>query len=214
MGKLLLLDFVRASDELDRQDTMTVGLRFAMTGMLLVDGVGPIEKLEYASARNDPSWDRFTMTLDDSIVTIRDQRRLGSVEFEPDESALGPDATTLTEAQLGAIVEGRTKPLKAVLLDQGLIAGIGNLLADEALWRAGLSPDQVAGELGETELAALATSIRETIEVLTSRGGSHTGDSFTLRNEGSTCSACGGSMQRSTVGGRTSWWCSVHQRQR
>lgn len=94
-GKLLLLDIgfelARAVGSPPAQITM--GVRFGMTGMLFVDGVGPIDRLEYASGRADPAWDRLAMEIGGAQVTIRDQRRLGSVELDPDTSLLGHEAT-------------------------------------------------------------------------------------------------------------------------
>ncbi|MFM8972305.1 MAG: formamidopyrimidine-DNA glycosylase, partial [Actinomycetota bacterium] len=71
---------------------------------------------------------------------LRDPRRLGAVELNPDESRLGPDALTLTFAQLDRAFATRTAPVKAVLMDQQRIAGLGNMLVDEALWRAAVDP--------------------------------------------------------------------------
>lgn len=212
-GKLLLLDFATPSHDDDGcSELLTVGLRFGMTGMLLIDGRGPIEQLEYASPRNDPAWDRVSLRFGVTCVSLRDQRRLGSIELEPEEDRLGPDAETLSTDTLAQIIASRRRPVKSVLLDQQLIAGIGNLLADEALWRAGLAPDRISGELDVREIDRLAAAIRETIALLTARGGSHTGDSFPHRVKGASCPECGAAMRSTTVGGRASWWCSLHQR--
>src|SRR5690606_7502787 len=119
---------------------------FGMTGRLLVDGGAAIDRLEYSSDRNDPGWDRFVLTFrEGGDLRLRDPRRLGGIELDPDESRLGPDALGLTPAQLRRALDGSAQPLKARLLDQARIAGIGNLLADEILWRAGLDPARPAG---------------------------------------------------------------------
>lgn len=212
-GKLLLLDFAPSSGDPNQlAGPITVGLRFGMTGMLLVDGTGPIEQLEYASPRKEPAWDRVTMILDDSRVSIRDQRRLGSIELDPDEDRLGPDAQTVSNKTLAKALVNRRRALKTVLLDQAVLAGMGNLLADEVLWRSGFAPDRLACQLDSDETARLADAVRDTIDLLMKRGGSHTGDTFAHRVEGASCPDCRGAMRRSIVGGRTSWWCSEHQR--
>jgi len=204
VGKLLLANF-------GPPHTYVVGMRFGMTGRLLIDGEGPIDVLEYSSSRNDPAWDRVVMNIGGHRVSIRDQRRLGSVELDPDLSVLGVDATQLTVGALVGLSKNRKKAIKSLLLDQTLVAGLGNLLVDEILWHAGIDPLRAAGELDETELAMLASTIVTTVGVLSGRGGSHTGDSFALRHDGSACSACVGEMRHDTVGGRSTWWCATHQ---
>lgn len=206
-GKLLLLHFSESGDEVH-----TLGLRFGMTGRLLIDGEGPIERLEYSSGKNDPAWDRAVIAMSDARVSIRDPRRLGSLELDATFEGLGPEASTVTVDELTASVSGRRKAIKAVLLDQALIAGLGNLLADEALWRAGIAPGRVAGELTPDEQEGLAGDIRATVAELTARGGSHMGDSFSLRSADEACTRCGGAMIHATIGGRSTWSCRRHQR--
>ena len=95
----------------------------------------------------------------------------------PTRTASGPTRSTLTLPELRRTVVGRSRaPLKAVLMDQARIAGLGNLLVDEILWRAGLDPARPADSLDADEQAALHRAIRTTLRVLGRRGGSHTGD--------------------------------------
>src|SRR4051812_34104316 len=171
IGKLLLLDTTGP----------VVGLRFGMTGRLLLDGVANIDDLQYSSMRDEPAWDRVTFQLDGGDLRIRDPRRLGGVLLDPDESRLGPDVLSITPAQLRAALAGSTAPLKARLLDQARVAGVGNLIADEALWRAGLDPARDAGSLTPSELRRLHRHLRRTVDELLVRGGSHTGDVFGSR---------------------------------
>ena len=107
---------------------------------------------------------------------LRDPRRLGAVELDPDEDRLGPDAFDLTLAQLRAICAKSRAPIKAVIMDQSRIAGLGNLLCDEALWRAGIDPARPAHDLADDEVKRLHRAIRDTLRILGKRGGSHTGD--------------------------------------
>jgi formamidopyrimidine-DNA glycosylase len=204
IGKLLLLDVA---------DGPTVGLRFGMTGVLEVDGGRAIERLEYASARRDPAWDRVTVHFaDGGDLRLRDPRRLGAVELDPDESRLGADALTVTPGALRRALVGSRAPLKARLLDQARLAGVGNLLADEILWRAGLDPARPAGSLSPAELRRLHRHVRTTLDDLLARGGSHTGDLMAARVRGGTCPRDGAPLRRRAIGGRTTYSCSRHQR--
>jgi formamidopyrimidine-DNA glycosylase len=206
IGKLLLL-------EVDGGDGPTVGLRFGMTGRLVVDGAVGVDNLIYSPNRADEAWDRFVVRFDDGgDLRMRDPRRLGGVELEPDESRLGVDARSVTLAALRDALAGSRAPLKARLMDQVRVAGIGNLIADEALWRAGLSPEREAGSLSPADLKRLQRHVRSTIEDLIARGGSHMGDFLPHRAPGGRCPRDGTELRRATVGGRTTWWCPRHQR--
>lgn len=210
-GKLLMLHFGEAGSAGVQTGELTLGMRFGMTGRLLVDGTGPIDKLEYASGRDEPAWDRFVLVIGGRRVAIRDQRRLGSVELDPDPEQLGPEASTVTAQGLTKVLSGRTKPIKAALLDQKLVAGLGNLLVDETLWSAGVAPSRAANDFSPDEVDALATAIRATVDQLTQRGGSHTGDSFAARDSDAVCPRDGEPMRHDTIGGRSTWWCPAHQ---
>jgi formamidopyrimidine-DNA glycosylase len=133
------------------------------------------------------------------------------VELAPRLDALGPDAASLTPSQLRAALAGAAAPLKARLLDQHHIAGLGNLLCDEALWRAGLDPARAAGSLDDAETRRLHRHIRRTLEVLGDRGGSHLGDLQPARTRTGRCPRDGTLLQRRQVGGRTTYSCPVHQ---
>lgn len=205
-GKLLIASFT-SSTELK---TVDVGLRFGMTGRLLVDGEGPIDVLEYESKRDDVAWDRLRLKFDSAAVVIRDQRMLGSVELSPNLASLGPEASTVSAEQVAAITSSRS-PLKTVLLNQAKIAGLGNLLVDEVLWRAGIDPRRSANALTAPLHGELATTIRATVDLLSRRGGSHRGDTFDLRCQGAVCSRCGTLMRFGRIAGRGTWWCPGHQ---
>lgn len=208
-GKLLVLHLGREGSAGEAE----LGLRFGMTGRLLVDGSANIAELLYSSDRNDPAWDRFVLTFEGGgTLAMRDPRRLGGVELDPDRQGLGPDATEFDLRSLSEACAKSASTIKARLLDQTVVAGIGNLLADEMLWRAGISPVRLSNSLKRTELKRLSVSIGSTIAELTVRGGSHTGDVMPERRKGGLCPRDGAAMQSATVGGRTSWWCSRHQK--
>lgn len=202
-GKLLMLDTNRHGPVL--------GVRFGMTGRLLVDGHVSQERLIYASDRAELAWDRFTATFaGGGALVVRDPRRLGGVTLDPDEARLGPDAATLGLAHLRRVVASSRSPVKAVLMDQEKVAGLGNLLVDEVLFRAGIDPLRVARDLDDGEVRVLHRAIRATVRVLGRRGGSHTGD--LIRAAGGMCPRCGAPLLRRRVGGRTTWSCPAHQR--
>jgi formamidopyrimidine-DNA glycosylase len=215
-GKRLMLDTSDAGPIL--------GLRFGMTGRLLVDGQMGVEKLEYSSNRDVEAWDRLVVRFaDGGDLRVRDPRRLGGAELDPAEAKLGPDAVGLNLAGLRKVLGGRrpgergqVKPpsiaLKARLMDQSKIAGLGNLLVDEALFQAGLDPARPAGGLDDQELKSLQRAIRATLRNLTKRGGSHTGALQPARHRDGLCPLDGAPLLRRTIGGRTTYSCPVHQR--
>ncbi len=118
----------------------------------------------------------------------------------------------ITPAQLRHALGASSAPLKARLLDQSRIAGIGNLLADEILWRAGLDPARPAGSLSGPEQRRLHHHLRTTLRVLTDRGGSHMGDLQIMRDPDGLCPRDGTPLERRMIGGRTTYSCPHHQR--
>jgi formamidopyrimidine-DNA glycosylase len=208
-GKLLLLD---------TEDGPTLGVRFGMTGGLVVDHQQALDRLLYGPGVFDEKWVRARVTFSDGgHLLLHDPRRFGSLELAPDENRLGPDALSVTLAELGAALTvnpvrgGAPAPLKARLMDQERLAGIGNLLADEMLWRAELDPER-RSPLSDVELRALHTALRATLRQLGRRGGSHMGNLMDERRIGGRCPRDGAELRRATVGGRTTYWCPAHQR--
>jgi formamidopyrimidine-DNA glycosylase len=204
-GKLLLLD--------TEGEGPTLGLRFGMTGVLELDGLPALDDLQYSSNRRDPAWERFAVHFEGGgALRLRDPRRLGGVELDPDEGRLGPDAAAVGVAELGRILADSQAPLKARLMDQARLAGLGNLLTDELLWRAGLDPARPAASLSTSEVRRLHRHLRRTLDELGARGGSHTGDLQDARRRGAVCPRDGAPLERRTVGGRTTYSCPRHQR--
>jgi formamidopyrimidine-DNA glycosylase len=202
-GKLLLLDV---------DGGPTLGLRFGMTGVLELDGTAA-EELLYASRRRDPQWVRLGVAFaDGGALVLRDARRLGGVELEPDEDHLGLDAASVTRAQLAHLLAGSRAPLKARLMDQQRLAGLGNLLTDELLFRAGLDPARASDSLTPAEVRRLHVHLGRTLATLGERGGSHTGELQESRVRGGRCPRDGAELLRRTIGGRTTYSCPDHQR--
>jgi formamidopyrimidine-DNA glycosylase len=204
IGKLLLL----------RTDAATLGLHFGMTGRLVVDGRAPIDRLEYGAVRDDAAWDRLEVCFDDGgVLRVNDPRRWARFSLDPPTDAFGPDLLSVTPCELGAALTGRRTALKAVLLDQRAVAGLGNMCVDEVLWQSGLSPSRRAGELTSRDVAALAGAMAEHLPAMLRRGGSHTGTiSPAVRAALPPCPRDGVPLARTVVGGRTTIWCPAHQR--
>lgn len=204
IGKLLLLEVSGGP---------VLGLRFGMTGRLIVDESASIEYLEYSSKKDDPAWDRFVVHfIDGGDLRIRDPRRLGGVILDPDESKLGADLFRITLEELQSRVLVGSVALKARLLDQKRIAGVGNLIADETLWRAGLDPAQPAGKVSDAHAQVLVATLGEVLEEFLRDGGSHTGQLQDARIRGGQCPTDGTELDRRTIGGRTTYSCPLHQR--
>jgi formamidopyrimidine-DNA glycosylase len=202
-GKLLLLD---------TDGGPVIGLRFGMTGRLVVDDAQAIEHLEYGSGRDLPQWDRFALGFGAAgTLRLNDPRRLGGVELDPDETALGPDASTVTVRQLTRVLAASDVAVKARLMDQERLAGLGNLLTDEILWRAGIDPARPARSITVAEVRRLQRHIRVVFAELLAAGGSHLGRLQTARQRGGRCPLDGAELERRTIGGRTTYSCPRHQ---
>lgn len=200
-----------------------LGLHLGMSGRVLV--TGPDGRLteggDWTGGRygrggeepdRNPVWDRFTLTFaDGGTLRLFDKRRLGRVRLEPDLSRLGPDAAEVGAEEFAARVGRSRAPVKARLLDQSAVAGVGNLLADETLWQARLSPRRPADELTPTELRRLHDALQEATRAAIAQGGVHTGEVIGFRGRGRHCPRCGTGMVSATIGGRTTWWCPVDQ---
>lgn len=205
-GKLLILE----------TDGVALGIRFGMTGVLLLDGVAGIDGLFYGPHRYREEWTRGGLEFDDGRkLLLHDPRRLGRFEIDPPLDGLGFDALTLTRREFDAVVRvsrGEGPAIKARLLDQTMVAGVGNLLGDEMLFRAAIDPRTPTGALNDEQRTRLYRAFTQTMRTLGRRGGSHTGDHMAARFPGGLCPLDGGAMLAQTIGGRTTYWCNQHQR--
>ncbi|WP_139978399.1 Fpg/Nei family DNA glycosylase [Nocardioides litoris] len=160
-----------------------------------------------------PEWNRFTVTFESgAVLRLFDKRRLGRVRLDPDVDALGPDAELVGLGEFREVMGRGKAPLKARLLDQSMLAGVGNLLADQTLWQARLDPRRRVDTLDDDEVARLHRELRKATKAAIRRGGVHTGEVIAHRGKGEHCPRCGAEMTRATVGGRTTWWCPEEQR--
>ena len=157
-------------------------------------------------------WDRFTLEFaDGGRLSLFDKRRLGRIQLNPDIDALGPDAGEVTQAAFRALITKGTIAVKARLLDQSKLAGVGNLLADEVLWQAKVPPATPVSHLQRKDADRLYRALRSVLASAVAKGGAHTGDVIAARRPGGTCPRCGHEMVHGTVGGRSTWWCSREQ---
>jgi formamidopyrimidine-DNA glycosylase len=195
--------------ETDDGDGPDLGIHLGMAGRIVVDDSAAGDRVRGADG---PKWDRFTIRFEDGgMLALRDKRRLGRVRLEPDLTGVGPDAAQVGREEFRARVGRGTAPLKARIMDQAVIAGVGNLLADEALWQARLSPLREAGSLSIDELDRLRRAIRAAVRSAVKLGGVHTGRLISHRERGGRCPRDGTELVRETVGGRTTYWCPAEQ---
>jgi len=168
-------------------------------------------------------------------ITFNDARRFGMVDLvapgapHPLRAHLGPEplSDAFTPEALAAALAGRRMPIKAALLDQRIVAGLGNIYVSEALYRAGIDPRRLAGTVSAPETAALVGHIRAVLEEAIAAGGSSLRDhrqatgelgyfqhSFRVYGrEGAPCPApgCAGVVQRIVQSGRSSFFCPLCQ---
>ncbi|UQX86764.1 hypothetical protein M6D93_10640 [Jatrophihabitans telluris] len=196
----------------------TLGIHLGMAGRLfidstdgeLVEGGDPI--VTRRSSTPNPAWDRFTVHFaDGGTLRLFDKRRLGRVRLDPDLSQLGPDALDIAAADFDRAIARGSAPIKARLLDQSALAGVGNLLADEVLWQAKVSPQRPVSALTAAERRRLYRALRAGVAAAVEKGGVHTGRIIPHRRKGDHCPRCHTEMTRATVGGRTTWWCPKEQ---
>jgi formamidopyrimidine-DNA glycosylase len=194
-----------------------------MTGRLLHD----------LTACPDNPYLRASFHLDDGAwLCFVDLRKFGTMWLVDDEalvtSRLGPEplGEAFTPAYLHSILKRRSAPVKAVLLDQNAIAGIGNIYADEALFRAGIRPARAANSISKVRAVRLYHAIREALELAlgdrgssfrdyldaSGREGGHHLKVRVFRRTAEPCYVCGTEIRRAKVAGRSTHYCPKCQR--
>jgi formamidopyrimidine-DNA glycosylase len=188
-----------------------------------------------AGASADIPHRRAVVKLDDgSDVVYRDVRRFGTwLLLEPDDptsyldARLGgePLGRTFTTKRLAAKLAQRRAPVKAALLDQRTLAGLGNIYVDEALWRARINPLTPAGEIGPEAVRALREGIKRALELGIARQGATLRDYRQPNGQrgsmqerfkvygrtGEPCPRCGTPIEKTRVAGRGTWYCPACQ---
>ncbi len=179
----------------------------------------------------DDAHRRATLELDSGTdLAYRDVRRFGTWELLDQDhvrpylaARLGPEplARSFTANRLARLLDGRRAPVKAFLLDQRRIAGIGNIYADESLWRARIHPRRPAGDLDEAEVVRLHRALRavlrrgidlqgSTLREYSTPDGSSGGmqhEFHVYGRSGEPCDRCATLIDRIVVGGRGTWFC-------
>ncbi|MEF2143930.1 MAG: bifunctional DNA-formamidopyrimidine glycosylase/DNA-(apurinic or apyrimidinic site) lyase [Desulfovibrionaceae bacterium] len=218
-GKLLLVDLERDNTP---ESVLTVHLR--MTGRVVHGPDRPCEAHERIRFRMD----------DGSVLTFADVRRFGACRvFTPDEldrwsfyALLGPEPLEIGSREFAALFQGRKTRVKALLLDQRVLAGVGNIYADESLFRAGIRPDARADHISRTRLARLHGALQDVLAQAIAENGSSISDYRNARGDagafqnsfrvygkaGHACAACGATLESNKVAGRTSTYCPCCQR--
>jgi len=198
-------------------DGPVLGVHLGMSGKIVIadpDGT-EIDGGDYWERGRQPGdyrFSRFSLSFaDGGRMMLIDPRRLGRVRLDPPVEKLGPDARDITPAQFRAMITRGDAPVKARLLDQHAIAGVGNLLADEILWLARVNPARPTAQLTRPEVDRLLRGLRRAVGSALRGGGVHTLSVVPFRKPGSLCPRDGAPMTRGTVGGRTTWWCSREQ---
>lgn len=191
-----------------RPDDPSVVFHFGMTGGLLWSDRDGETRHQH---------DRIVLVLTNGELRYRDMRKLQGVRLprtdaDVDEllGSTGPDAFDLTPAELGERLEGLRRQLKPALMDQEVVAGLGNLLVDEILWRSHLHPGRPTTDLSRADRDRLhrrmRTVLRDSVAVghVPGRSSWLTGN---REKEGAPCPHCGTPLRHSRIGGRTTVWC-------
>ncbi len=221
--------------DLSSGETLIVHL--GMSGRMLISGA---QIGQYYQAHQAPEkHDHVVLTTDQGArVTFNDPRRFGAMDLWPTDQLdahwlldrIGPEplGNAFHEAHLIQALKGRNTPIKSALLDQRIVAGLGNIYVCEALFRAGISPLRKAGRISETRVRSLVPVIRTVMEDAIDAGGSSLRDfrqadgelgyfQHTFRvydREGEACvtEACTDTIRRVVQSGRSSFYCASCQR--
>lgn len=185
---------------LETDDGPALGLHLGMAGRILVD------------PEDTTRWDRFTLSFaDGGRMVLRDKRRLSRAVLNPDFSHVGPDAAEVGRDDFRRLIGAGRTPIKARLLDQHAISGVGNLLADQILWQARISPLHSTADLSPDDLDRLRRELRAAVRSAIRKGGAHTGNFIQARRQDGVCPRDGHVVERGRVGGRTTYSCPACQ---
>jgi formamidopyrimidine-DNA glycosylase len=214
--------------EISLDDGQVMVVHLGMSGRWSVDGEADVPHTHFTAAMDDGSTVRFIDPRTFGFVAVYDEDDVvhsGLGRLGPDAWADPPDAAALADR-----LSGRTAPIKALLLDQGPISGLGNIYADEALFRAGIHPLTPGGELSVADCASLLSATAEVLDAAIAHGGTtlddlayllpdgRAGENMTrLRvygREGEACDQCGTPVERVVVRARSTHFCPTCQARR
>lgn len=190
-----------------RRSGTAVLLHFGMTGRLIWAG----------QDEQQHRHDRVVFEFDHGQLRYRDMRKLEGLHLARDEGecdavlgGLGTDATELTRDELCELLSGHHRQVKALLMDQSEIAGLGNLLADEILWRARIHPRTSSSAIGSKECAQLHARMRSVLRQSAEAGRVPPHRNWLTGHRDDSpgrCPRCGASLSHGKVGGRSGVWC-------
>lgn len=179
----------------------------------------------YVDAEEQPRFARVVFDFANGAhLAFEDMRLFGVVDVTPspaayiEEHRLGPDPLerSFTLRKFRSIVGSRRGAVKALLMSQDIIAGVGNLYADETLFQTAVHPRRPVNELSDDEVRAIYTAMRKILKNVIERKarGATYPPRYLIphREEGERCPKCGGTIQRTVVFGRTTYFCGTHQR--
>jgi formamidopyrimidine-DNA glycosylase len=213
----------------------TDGKRFAAPrrhGKWLIAPIGDSELLLHFGMTGGLHWasgderrdryDRLILVCEEGELRYNNMRRLGGVWVARDAAErdgvtgpLGPDAAELDREQFQQLIGGRRGGVKAALMDQRLISGIGNLLSDEILWRARINPAAKVQALTPARRRRLYEAMRAAVGESIRYGRIPRGERWltSVRDDrAAVCPRCGSRLRRATIAGRTACWCPRDQR--
>jgi formamidopyrimidine-DNA glycosylase len=200
-----------------RLDRGYLVVHLGMTGKLLFDGA--LSK-----------WTHAIFTLDRGALLYEDPRQFGRIEYGDElparVAALGPEPLEVTLEEFTRRLKQRKSPIKAVLLNQAVVRGVGNIYADEALFRAGVHPKRIAASLRADRVTRIFHAMREVLtEAIASRGssvsnyvdadgnrGSFQAEHRVYQRTGEPCVVCGTKIKRIVVGQRSTHFCPKCQK--
>jgi formamidopyrimidine-DNA glycosylase len=199
-------------------DGPTVVFHFGMTGSLYFAGH------DEASERHPH--DRVVFTTPKGELRYRDLRKLQGIFLAADDEKIGqvveriigrigPDALGISSAEFRTRLESKRSPIKSALMDQTRVAGLGNMLSDEILWRSGIHPATPTRSISNRDWNRLHRVAQSTLRSAARAGHTPRGPRWLSRarwDEPGLCPGCGSELARSKVAGRTSVWCPVCQR--
>ena len=210
----------------ESQDGRVLVVQLGMTGSVTFEQ-GPVPRGVLGRHRH------VTWQLEDgSRMVFRDPRRFGGLTaygslaaLRAAWSRLGPDALTIAPNRLFERVHSTARPIKTALLDQAVLAGVGNIYADESLFSARIHPCRPASSLTEAEVVSLARAIRLALRRAVTRGGSTlrdyrdalgragtaSQDHAVYGRKGMPCKRCGGLLEGAQFHGRATVWCACCQ---
>ena len=194
---------------IEATDGVTLMMHFGMTG-----------SLEYFSDSGKPGYSRMVIDFEDGGHLAYVSRRMlgkiaevGSGEGFIKTKKLGPDALSVSREGFSQIIKKKNAEIKSVLMDQHLMAGIGNVYSDEILYQSGIHPKRKAGSLSEEDIRKIYDVMIRVLREASLREAGDLPDDWLIpsRAKGNSC-PCGGGVETVRAGGRTSYYCPACQR--